>query len=76
MPKEDRKQHSVGKCELFSVGTRGMPGEDGEHGEDSHLQEDERAVTTVLAAMQLVELSAVERANPDQPEDDYEVEHA
>ena len=53
-----------------------MPGEDGQHGEDPHLQEDERAVATVLTAVQLVELGAVEPADPDQPEDDGEIEYA
>jgi hypothetical protein len=53
-----------------------VPGEDDKHGEDPHLQEDERAVATVLAAVQLVELGAVEPADPDQPEDDGEIEYA
>jgi hypothetical protein len=53
-----------------------VPGEDDKHGEDPHLQEDERAVATVLAAVQLVERGAVEPADPDQSEDDGEIEHA
>jgi hypothetical protein len=60
----------------LAVGARRVPGEDGEHSEDPHLQEDERAIATVLAAVQLVELGAVEPADPYQPENDREIEHA
>ena len=76
LPDEDREQPRVYESELLPVGARRVPGEDGEHGEDPHHQEDERAVATVLAAVELVELSSVEPADPDQPEDDGEVEHA
>ncbi len=76
LPDEHCEQRGVDECELLPVGARCVPGEDGEHGENPHLQEDERAVATVLAAVQLVELGTVEPADPDQPEDDGEIEHA
>jgi hypothetical protein len=62
-----------GKAPAAAV--RGIGGEHRQQDQDAHLQEDEAARASVLAAMQLQVQRAVDPGDPDQGEDDGELGH-